>query len=74
MKWAHTEVFGVLVPGINTYVCLFLSLFVHYILTCIQEIIEIMFKNPGGWTKNTPKHNFFEKRQKSSKTQKLKNI
>ena len=26
-----------------------------------------------GWTKNTPKPNFFEKRKKSSKTQKLKN-
>ena len=28
----------------------------------------------GGWTKNTPKPNFFEKRKKSSKTQKLKNV
>ena len=28
----------------------------------------------GGWTKNTPKPNFFEKGKKSSKTQKLKNI
>ena len=27
-----------------------------------------------GWTKNTQKSNFFEKRKKSSKTQKLKNI
>ena len=27
-----------------------------------------------GWTKNTPKPNFFEKRKKSSKTQKLKNV
>ena len=27
-----------------------------------------------GWTKNTQKHNFFEKRKKSSKTQKLKNV
>ena len=26
----------------------------------------------GGWTKNTPKPDFFEKRKKSSKTQKLK--
>ena len=28
----------------------------------------------GGWTKNTPKPDFFEKRKKSSKTQKLKNV
>ena len=28
----------------------------------------------GGWTKNTPKPDFFLKRKKSSKTQKLKNI
>ena len=28
----------------------------------------------GGWTKNTPKLNFFEKRKKASKTQKLKNV
>ena len=28
----------------------------------------------GGWTKNTPKPIFFEKRKTSSKTQKLKNI
>ena len=28
----------------------------------------------GGWTKNTLKYDFFEKRKKSSKTQKLKNI
>ena len=28
----------------------------------------------GGWTKNTPKPNFFEKRKKSSQTQKLKNV
>ena len=28
----------------------------------------------GGWTKNTPKPNFFEKRKKSSKTQELKNV
>ena len=27
----------------------------------------------GGWTKDTPKLDFFEKRKKSSKTQKLKN-
>ena len=27
-----------------------------------------------GWTKNTQKPNFFEKRKKSSKTQKLKNV
>ena len=27
----------------------------------------------GGWTKNTPKPDFFEKRKKSFKTQKLKN-
>ena len=27
-----------------------------------------------GWTKNTPKPDFFEKREKSSKTQKLKNV
>ena len=27
-----------------------------------------------GWTKNTQKPNFFEKREKSSKTQKLKNV
>ena len=27
-----------------------------------------------GWTKNTKKPKFFEKRKKSSKTQKLKNI
>ena len=27
-----------------------------------------------GWTKNTQKPNFFEKRKKSSKTQKLKNL
>ena len=27
-----------------------------------------------GWTKNTQKPNFLEKRKKSSKTQKLKNI
>ena len=27
-----------------------------------------------GWTKNTQKHNFFEQRKKSSKTQKLKNV
>ena len=27
-----------------------------------------------GWTKNTQKPDFFEKRKKSSKTQKLKNI
>ena len=27
-----------------------------------------------GWTKNTQKHNFFEKRKKSAKTQKLKNV
>ena len=27
-----------------------------------------------GWTKNTQKLNFFEKRKKSSKTQKLKNV
>ena len=27
-----------------------------------------------GWNKNTPKPNFFEKRKKSSKTQKLKNV
>ena len=25
-----------------------------------------------GWTKNTPKNDFFERREKSSKTQKLK--
>ena len=38
--------------------------------------------NPSGsmvstmfcWTKNTPKLDFFEKRKKSSKTQKLKNV
>ena len=28
----------------------------------------------GGRTKNTPKPNFFEKRKKSSKTKKLKNV
>ena len=28
----------------------------------------------GGWTKNTPKPNFFWKKKKSSKTQKLKNV
>ena len=28
----------------------------------------------GGWTKNTPKPDFFEKQKKSSKTQKLKNV
>ena len=28
----------------------------------------------GGWTKNTPKPDFFETRKKSSKTQKLKNV
>ena len=28
----------------------------------------------GGWTKNTPKPDFFFKRKKSSKTQKLKNV
>ena len=28
----------------------------------------------GGWTKNTPKQFFFEKRKKSSKVQKLKNV
>ena len=27
-----------------------------------------------GWTKNTQKPNFFEKRKKSSKTEKLKNV
>ena len=27
-----------------------------------------------GWTKNTQKRNFFFKRKKSSKTQKLKNV
>ena len=27
-----------------------------------------------GWTKNTQKPNFFEKRKKSSKIQKLKNV
>ena len=27
-----------------------------------------------GWTKNTQKPDFFEKRKKSSKTQKLKNV
>ena len=27
-----------------------------------------------GWTKNTQKRDFFEKRKKSSKTQKLKNV
>ena len=27
-----------------------------------------------GWTKNTPKPDFFEKRKKSSKTEKLKNV
>ena len=27
-----------------------------------------------GWTKNTQKPNFFEKKQKTSKTKKLKNI
>ena len=27
-----------------------------------------------GWTKNTPKPDFFEKQKKSSKTQKLKNV
>ena len=28
----------------------------------------------GGWTKNTPRPDFFEKRKKSFKTQKLKNV
>ena len=28
----------------------------------------------GGWTKNTPKPDFFEKQKNSSKTQKLKNV
>ena len=28
----------------------------------------------GGWTKNTPKPDFFEKRKKSPKTQKLRNV
>ena len=28
----------------------------------------------GGWTKNTLKPDFFEKRKKLSKTQKLKNV
>ena len=28
----------------------------------------------GRWTKNTPKPNFFEKRKKSPKMQKLKNV
>ena len=28
----------------------------------------------GGWTKNTPKSDFFEKQKKSSKTQKLTNV
>ena len=28
----------------------------------------------GGWIKNTPKPNFFEKRKKSSKTQKPKTV
>ena len=28
----------------------------------------------GGWTRNTPKPDFFEKRKKLSKTQKLKNV
>ena len=28
----------------------------------------------GGWIKNTPKPDFFEKQKKSSKTQKLKNV
>jgi hypothetical protein len=28
----------------------------------------------GGWTKNTPKPDLIEKRKKSSKTQKFKNI
>jgi hypothetical protein len=28
----------------------------------------------GGWTKNTPNPEFFEKRKKSSKAQKLKNV
>ena len=29
---------------------------------------------PVGWTKNTPKPDFFEKWKKSSKTQKIKNV
>ena len=28
----------------------------------------------GGWTKNTPKPDFFEKQKKSFKTEKLKNV
>ena len=28
----------------------------------------------GGWTQNTPKPDFFEKRKQSSKKQKLKNV
>jgi hypothetical protein len=28
----------------------------------------------GGWTKNTPKPNFFDKQKKSPKTQKLRNV
>ena len=28
----------------------------------------------GGWTKNTPKPDYFEKRKKSFKTQKIKNV
>ena len=28
----------------------------------------------GGWTKNTPKPDFFEKQKKSPKTQKLRNV
>ena len=48
--------------------------------SCIRETLNLSTDAVsstdaiGGWTKNTPKPNFFEKREKSSKTQKLKNV
>ena len=38
------------------------------------KIVKCSTDTTVGWTKNTQKPNFFEKRKKSSKMQKLKNV
>ena len=51
-----------------------------FLKSCIQETkhlstdADISTDAIGGWTKNTQKPDFFEKRKKSSKMEKLKNV
>ena len=66
-------------------ICLFSAFYWQHIWTHFQKsrILETKLLSTDadsstnttvGWTKNSQKPNFFEKRKKSSKTQKLKNV